>query len=229
MQGDKQTFIKDKTFYKEFTQNEFMLLKILHDGVTNLKIDFEMVDNKQYITMPADHIISTDTIAKNRRSNLTHIIIENIPFILKQIQYLTVLQINYSDNLQFLYHDNKMYLIDMDISHFDYDSYNQYNNYHLLYCFLSAFNIDHNMISDCIHYLQLFQNGCTLEDAKQTIYDKLNRPEMQKNHVYYCRNQRYIQADVKNIQLLTDNANVFITETILNPDIIDEWELIRVY
>ena len=86
MQGNKHTFTDNKTFYKEYTKNEFLFLKMLH-GNTGLIINTITHNNKEYITMPADHVISIDTIPKKRRNNIKHIIIKNIPFILEQISY----------------------------------------------------------------------------------------------------------------------------------------------
>jgi len=119
MQGNKTTFIKGNTFYKEYTKNEFIFLKMLH-GETGLPINLEIVDEKQFITMPKGHVISIDTIEKSKRNSISlrNIIAKNIPFILKQIALLNQLGIYYSDCLQFLLYNNRLYLIDMDTAFF---------------------------------------------------------------------------------------------------------------
>jgi hypothetical protein len=53
MKGDKITFIDGKTFYKQYTKNEFLFLKMLH-GSTNLEIS--ITPDKQYITMPKGNV-----------------------------------------------------------------------------------------------------------------------------------------------------------------------------
>ena len=229
MQGNKHTFINSntKTFYKEYTKNEFLYLKMLH-GNTGLNINLETINNKQYITMPANNIISIDTIPKKCRNNIKHIIIKNIPFMLEQITYLNNLGIYYSDALQWLYQNNKMYLIDLDTAYMREINYN-YNNYDLLKNFLFHFNIDYSFLIESLNYLDLFQNeGISLDDTETELYNKLNIPSMQKNHIYFSNNRRHIQVDVKNIHIYGENGNMIITETILNPELKNEWELIRI-
>lgn len=230
MLGNKKTFTIDKTFYKEYSKNEFLFLKMLH-GSTNLNIS--ITEDKQYITMPKGNVISIDTIPKEKRNSpsLQHIIIKNIPFMLEQINLLNSLGIYYSDCLQWLYHDNKLYLIDMDIASFTkIDTF--HNNYDLLINFLSAFNIDSTTITESLHYLELFQT----EDIEYTfynneeikLYNQLNIPSMVKNHIYYSSNRRHVQAPINNIHIYGSTGNMVITENILNPEIIEEWELIKI-
>lgn len=228
MNGNKTIFIKDKMFYKEYTKNEFYFLKMLH-GSTGLNI--ELTADHQYITMPAGHVISIDTIKKKDRHKVKHIITKNIPFMLQQISLLNNLGIYYADAMQWLYHNNKLYLIDMDVAYFtkiDYD----YNNYDLLYCFLSAFDIDCTWISDSMYYLQLFQETdiewTFYSESEKELYNKLNIPSMQKNHVYFSHNRRHIQLPIKNIHVYGESGNMIITEHILNPEVVKEWELIRI-
>ena len=231
MQGNKHTFISsdNKTFHKEYTHQEFLFLKMLH-GITNLPINTITHNNKEYITMPADHVISIDTIPKKRRNNIKHIIIKNIPYMLEQILYLNALNIYYSDALQWLYHNNKLYLIDFDTAYMttiDFN-YNNHNNYDLLINFLSAFNIDYSFISESLNYFQLFQDGISFFENEVNIYNSLNIPSMQKNHIYFTNNRRHIQIDVNNIHIYGENGNILITETVLNPELQNEWELIRI-
>lgn len=232
MQGNKETFSIGNMFYKEYTKNEFLFLKMLH-GIDNLHLDTITINNKEFIEMPKGHVISIDTITKDKRNNsgIRHIIIDNIPFILSQISLLNDLGIYYSDCLQFLYHNNKLYLIDMDIASFT-DINCNYNNFNLLINFLSAFDINSKCITESLYYLNLFQetdiNYTLYSEDKKALYNKLNNDTMTKNHVYYATNRRYIQANIKNIQVLTDNFNVYITETVLHPDIVNDWELTKV-
>ncbi len=228
MKGNKETFTENKTFHKEYTKSEFLFLKMLH-GSTGLVIG--LTPDHKYITMPHDHVISIDTIPQKRRSNINHIIIENIPFILKQVSLLNQLGIYYSDCMQFLYHDNKMYLIDMDTAFF-HDSEPCYNNYDLLLNFLTAFNIDSSIISKSLYYLELFRTEdiewTFYNDSEKELYNKWNKPDMIKNHVYYSRNDRMIQGKFENIQITLDHGTVCITENILSPENMNEWELIKI-
>jgi len=232
MQGNKKTFINGEYFYKEYSKNEFYFLKMLH-GINNLHLDTITKDNTQYIEMPKGHVISIDTIQKNRRESIRHLIIENIPFMLEQIIYLNSLGIYYSDAMQWLYYNDKMYLIDMDVSYFHEIDYN-YNNYDLFINFLSAFNIDYSYITESLHYLNLFNiNESDIEDTfyndtEKLLYKNLNNVTMLKNHVYYCRNQRHIQINVNNIHVYGENGNMIITENILNPELVKEWELVKI-
>lgn len=234
MQGNKHTFINSqtKTFYKQYTKTEYTYLKMLHD-YTGLTINLVTINNSnnnntQYITMPAAHVISIDTIPQKRRSNLSHIITANIPFILDQISYLNNLGIYYSDCLQWLYYQNKLYLIDFDTAYMNKIDYN-YNNYDLLKNFLSAFNIDYKFITESLNYLDLFQgDGFSFSDKEQELYNKLNDPTMLKNHIYYSSNRRHIQLNIPNIHIYGSTGNMIITETILNPELKNEWELIKI-
>ena len=232
MQGNKTTFIKGNTFYKEYTKNEFIFLKMLH-GETGLPINLEIVDEKQFITMPKGHVISIDTIEKSKRNSISlrNIIAKNIPFILKQIALLNQLGIYYSDCLQFLLYNNRLYLIDMDTAFFTKINYD-YNNYHLLNNFLQTFNINNSFIQEALYYLELFKE----EDIKNTLYNeqekelynRLNDPTMKKNYIYYSKNKRHIQIDIKHIHIYGETGNMIITETILNPEEIANWELIKI-
>jgi hypothetical protein len=230
MKGDKITFIDGKTFYKQYTKNEFLFLKMLH-GSTNLEIS--ITPDKQYITMPAGNVISIDTIPKNKRNNagIKSIIIKNIPFMLEQINLLNNLGIYYSDCMQWLYHDNRLYLIDLDAAYFTKIDYN-YNNHDLLINFLNLFNIDTSMITESRYYLTLFQTEdiewTFYNDAEKELYNSLNIPEMPKNHIYISRNQRHIQININNIHVYGNSGNMVITENILNPELCREWELLKV-
>ena len=230
LNGNKKTYTADKTFYKQYSKNEFLFLKMLH-GSTGLEIG--LTADKQFITMPKGHVISIDTIPKEKRNNagIQSIIRKNIPFMLEQINLLNNLGIYYSDCLQFLLHDNRLYLIDMDTTEFKTIDYN-YNNHDLLINFLNLFDIDTSLITESRHYLTLFQS----EDIEYTfynenekeIYNSLNIPDMPKNHVYISRNQRHIQINVKNIHVYGESGNMVITEHILNPELCREWELLKV-
>jgi hypothetical protein len=103
-----------------------------------------------------------------------------------------------------------------------------HSNYDLLKNFLSAFNIDYSFISESLNYLQLFKDGITLDKKEIELYNKLNDETMVKNHVYYSRNQRHIQIDVKNIHVYGEYGNILITEILLNPETRKEWELLRI-
>jgi len=230
MKGQLHTFIDpiSNTFHKELPNNsqEFLFLKMLH-GMTSLPIDTIMYNYKQYITMPSSHVISIDTIPKKDRNKVKHIIVKNIPFMLKQINYLQQLNIYYSDCLQWLYYQGKLFLIDFDIASYGVDYLD--SNYSLLYNFLTAFNIDCSIISDSIRYLDLFRDGLSLNtEEEQITYNILNDPSMVKNYIYYSTNKRHIQISTKNIHIYTDLGNMVITDHILNPEITKEWELIRV-
>ena len=232
MNGNKKTFKEGKMFYKEYSDSEFTFLKMLH-GENNLHIDTLMKEGTQYIEIPYGHIISIDTIKKADRKStcIKNIIINNIPFILKQVSLLNALGIYYSDCLQFLYYNDKMYLIDMDIAYFtDIDS--NYNNYHLLLNFLHSFNVNTDLITESLKYLELFQESdidyTFYEDSMKALYKKLNDNTMQKRYVYHCRNGRHIQIDINNIHIYGNTGNMIITDTILNPDTQKEWELLRV-
>lgn len=154
MLGNKKTFINGNKFYKEYTKNEFLYLKMLH-GETGLEIGLETVDGIQFITMPKMHMISCDDIPQKRRQNVRHIIVDNIPFILKQIRLLTALKINYTDQMQFGYYNDKMYLIDFDFS-FPMQQGDECINYELFNNFLTAFGIDSSFINESLKLLVLY-------------------------------------------------------------------------
>jgi len=232
MKGDKKTFIEGKYFYKEYSKNEYYFLRMLHSEY-DLPIDTIMKNGIQYIEMPKGNIISVDTIPAKKRNTdcIRNIIIKNIPFMLQQVIKLNAMGIYYSDCMQWLYYNNRLYLIDFDIaftSKIDYD----YNNHNLLVNFLASFNIDSSYITESLHYLELFKTTdieWTLYNNKdKTLYKQLNDVTMQKNHVYYCRNQRHIQIDIKNIHVYGNSGNMIITENILNPETAREWELIKI-
>lgn len=238
MKGDKKYFIKNDKFYKEYTKNEFMFLKCLHGENEEFTIDTLMIDGVQYIEMPAGHVISIDTIAKNKRDQVKHIIIENIPFILKQIALLNRLNIYYSDVLQFCYVNNKMYLIDFDTANIidDRDKIH-YDNFSLLYNFLYVFNIDGNFINTAIRTLKLLSEKgkyFLLAEDKE-LYNKYFDPTNIPNNVYYSQNNRYCQLNNDNVQILASevddnlNGNYIFTQTVLNPKVIDEWEMVAIY
>jgi hypothetical protein len=230
MKGDKKTFSECEYFYKEYSKNEFYYLKMLH-GVDGLHLDTITKDGIQYIEMPAGHVISIDTIPKNNRSYVRNIIVENIPFMIEQILLLNNLGIYYSDCLQWLYYNNRMYLIDFDAAFFHKIDYN-YNNYDLLINFLIAFDINSSYITESLHYLTLFKQTdiefTFYNESEKELYKKLNDPSMQKNHIYYAKNQRHIQIDTENIHIYGKTGNMVITENILNPEIMSEWELIKI-
>ncbi len=233
MKGDKKTFIQNEYFYKEYSKNEFYFLKMLH-GVDGLHIDTITCDGIQYIEMPKGHVISIDTTPKEKRNQVKNIIIKNMPFILNQISLLNNLGIYYSDALQFLYYNSKLYLIDFDIAYMtkiDCD----FNNYDLLINFLNAFNVNCNFIKESLYYLDLFKTDASdidytfYSDEEKKLYNNLNKSDMQKNHVYYSKNQRHIQIDnIKSIHIYGESGNMLITETILNPEVAKEWELIKI-
>lgn len=230
MNGNKTTFTKDKIFYKQYSKDEFLFLKMLH-GSTGLEIG--ITADKQYITMPKGNVISIDTIPKNKRNNagIKSIIIKNIPFMLEQINLLNNLSIYYSDCLQWLYYNNKLYLIDMDAAEFKTIDYN-YNNHDLLINFLNLFHVDPSTITECRYFLTLFQSDdiewTFYNDAEKELYNKLNIPDMQKNHIYFSSNQRHIQINTNNIHVYGQSGNMVITEHILNPEVCKEWELLKV-
>lgn len=232
MKDNKKTFISGKTFHKEYTESEFLYLKMLH-GFTGLEIDQVMHEGIFYITIPADPVISLDTISKNKVSGIRHIITENIPFMLDQISYLNSLNIYYSDCLQWLYHNNKLYLIDFDTAYF-HEINRDYDNFSLLKNFFSYFEIDYSFLSESLDMLDLFQEGIealeffNIEQEKIKLYNNLNDPSMQKNHVYHSRNTRHIQIKEKNIHVYGESGNMVITETLLNPEVRNEWELIKI-
>ena len=227
MKGNKITFAEGNTFYKEYSENEFCCLKMLH-GYTGLEIDTIMKDGVFYITMPLGNVISIDTISKNYRDMIKSIIIENIPFMLDQINYLNNINIYYSDCLQWLYLDNKMYLIDMDVSYnceIDY----AHNNHDLLINFLNAFDIFSGHITESLNYLDLFKSdGFSLIKEKTEMYNRLNDETMTKNHIYFSRNQRHIQLNSKNICIYGETGNMIITERLLDHESKQEWELLRI-
>jgi len=231
MKGDKKTFIEGKYFYKEYSKNEFYFLKMLH-GVDGLHIDTITYNYILYIEMPKGHVISIDTMPKEKRSNVKHIIIKNIPFMLDQVALLNNLGIYYSDAMQWLYYNNRLYLIDFDIACMTKIGYN-HNNYNLLIRFLAAFNIDYNFISESLYYLDLFKTDAIdytfYNDEEKKLYNNFNKSDMQKNHVYYSKNQRHIQIkDIEYIHIYGESGNIVITEIILNPEVAKEWELIKI-
>lgn len=228
MKGNKHTFIESGIFHKEYNQQEFTFLKLLH-GNTNLPIDSIMHKNKHYITMPEGHVISIDTIPKEDRSSLSHLITKNLPFMLEQISYLQNLNIYYSDMLQWLLYNNKMYLIDFDTAYLgvDYD----HNNFNLLTIFLSDFDVNSSFITESLNYLRLFQKGTNiLTSPEETeIYNKYNNPTIKKNHIYYTYNRRHIQIKhIPSINIYGSTGNMVITETLLNPETRSEWELVKI-
>jgi len=230
MKGDKITFIEGNIFYKQYTKNEFLFLKMLH-GSTNLDIGIT-TDNK-YITIPKGNVISIDTIPKEKRNNagIKSIIIKNIPFMLAQVNLLNNLGIYYSDCMQWLLYNNRLYLIDMDAAEFKTIDYN-YNNHDLLINFLNLFYIDSSMITEPRYFLTLFQTKdiewTFYNDTEKELYNKLNIPDMPKNHVYISRNKRHIQINTKNIHVYGQSGNMVITEHLLNPELCEEWELLKV-
>jgi len=235
MNGNKKTFSENGYFYKEYSDHEFRFLKMLH-GENDLHIDTITRDNIQYIEMPYGHVISIDTIKPNHRNDagIQNIIWDNIPFMLKQVNLLNQLGIYYSDCMQWLLlDDNRLYLIDFDTAYFTTINYD-YNNYDLLINFLKSFDIYNKHITESIQYLQLFQEtdieNTFYNEAKKEQYRHLNIPNMQKKHVYHCRNQRHIQITGINdyIHIYGNTGNMVITETILNPEIARTWELIRI-
>jgi hypothetical protein len=207
---------------------------MLH-GIDNLHIDTIMQDNKQYIEMPKGNVISIDTIPVNRRNStcIKNIIINNIPFMLDQINLLNSLGIYNSDCMQWLYYNNRLYLIDFDTAYITDIDYN-HNNYSLLINFLHAFDIDTNYITESLHYLDLFQTAKNdieytfYSDADKELYSRLNNDTIQKNHIYYCRNMRHIQININNIHVYGTTGNMVITDTIINPEEVKEWELIKI-
>lgn len=233
MKGDKKTFIQNEYFYKEYSKNEFYFLKMLH-GEDGLHINTITKDYIQYIEIPAGHIISIDTIPREKRNQVKNIIIKNMPFILNQISLLNNLGIYYSDVMQWLYYNNRLYLIDFDTAYMtkiDCD----HNNYDLLINFLVAFDIDYNFIKESLCYLDLFKTDAGdidytfYNDEEKKLYNNLNKPDMQKNHVYYSKNQRHIQIkDVDYIHIYGNNGNMIITDSIINPEVAREWELIKI-
>lgn len=233
MQGNKKTFIEGEYFYKQYSKNEFYFLKILH-GVDGLHIDTITCDGIQYIEIPKGHVISIDTIQKEKRNQVKNIIIKNMSFILSQVSLLNQLGIYYSDVMQWLYYNNRLYLIDFDTAYMtkiDCD----HNNYDLLINFLVAFDIDYNFIKESLCYLDLFKTDASdidytfYNDAEKELYNRLNKPDMQKNHVYYSKNQRHMQINhIANIHIYGESGNMLITETILNPEVAKEWELIKI-
>lgn len=229
MKGDKKTFIEGKYFYKEYSKNEYYFLRMLHSEY-DLPIDTIMKNGIQYIEMPKGNIISVDTIPAKKRNTdcIRNIIIKNIPFMLQQVIKLNAMGIYYSDCMQWLYYENRLYLIDMDMSYMTNIDYN-YNNYDLLFSFLLAFNVDYSYISESLNMLQLFQNGFSLIDEEIELYNRLNKPDMQKNHIYYSKNQRHIQIkDIEYIHIYGNNGNMIITDSIINPEVAREWELIKI-
>lgn len=229
MKGDKKTFIEGKYFYKEYSKNEYYFLRMLHSEY-DLPIDTIMKNGIQYIEMPKGNIISVDTIPAKKRNTdcIRNIIIKNIPFMLQQVIKLNAMGIYYSDCMQWLYYENRLYLIDMDMSYMTNIDYN-YNNYDLLFNFLLAFNVDYSYISESLNMLQLFQNGFSLIDEEIELYNRLNKPDMQKNHIYYSKNQRHIQIkDIEYIHIYGNNGNMIITDSIINPEVAREWELIKI-
>lgn len=233
MNGNKKTFTENGYFYKEYTKNEFIFLKMLH-GENDLHLDTIIKDGIQYIEMPYNHVISIDTIQKNHRHAISHIIYDNIPFMLKQINLLNDLGIYYSDCLQWLLlDDNRLYLIDFDTAYFTTIDYN-YNNHDLFINFLKSFEIDTSYITESLQYLNLFRcddiDNTFYDESKKTQYKHLNDPDMQKNHIYHCKNQRHIQLiDIgKYIHIYGKSGNMVITEKLLNPEIVKTWELIKI-
>jgi hypothetical protein len=230
LNGNKKTFISEdkKYFYKQYSKNEFYFLKMLH-GVDSLHLDTITDNNTEYIEMPAGNVISIDTIPKNHRNSIRHIIINNIPFMLSQVNYLNELGIYYSDAMQWLYYNNKMYLIDMDAAYMTKIDYN-YNNYDLFINFLSAFNIDSSYITEALHYLLVLQSNddIFLLDEDKNIYNRYHNNNLQCKHVYYSRNQRHIQININNIHIYGEYGNMLLTETLLNPELMKEWELIKI-
>jgi hypothetical protein len=181
--------------------------------------------------MPKGNVISIDTIPKEKRNStcIKNIIIKNIPFMLSQVSLLNNLGIYYSDAMQFLYVNDKMYLIDMDVSYMTTIDY-KYNNYDLLINFLSAFNIDSTYITEALHYLWIFQQSDNnfLLQSDTDIYNKLHDDTIQAKNIYYSRNQRYVQINLKNLQITDDNGTYFITEHVLNSELANDWELIKI-
>ena len=230
MKGNKTTFTKDKIFYKQYSKDEFLFLKMLH-GSTGLEIG--ITTDKKFITMPKGNVISIDTIPKEKRNNsgIQSIIRKNIPFMLEQINLLNNLGIYYSDCLQFLLHNNRLYLIDLDAAEFKTIDYN-YNNHNLLINFLNLFNIDSSMITESRYFLTLFQSEdidyTFYNNSEKELYNSLNIPDMPKNHIYISRNQRHIQINTNNIHVYGESGNMVITENILNPELCKEWELLKV-
>jgi len=230
LNGNKTTFTKDKTFYKQYSKDEFLFLKMLH-GSTGLEIN--ITADKKYITMPVGNVISIDIIPKNKRNNagIQSIIIKNIPFMLEQINLLNNLSIYYSDCLQWLLYNNRLYLIDMDAAFYTTINYN-YNNYDLLINFLNLFHVDTSLINEARYFLALFQTEdieyTFYNDAEKELYNRLNIPEMPKKHVYISRNQRHIQININNIHVYGESGNMVITDTMLNPEVCNEWELLKV-
>ena len=233
MNGNKKTFSEGRMFYKEYSDLEFRFLKMLH-GENDLHIDTITRNGIQYMEIPFGHVISIDTIKINHRNHVSDIIWENIPFMLKQVNLLNQLGIYYSDSLQWLLlDDSRLYLIDFDTAYFTTINYN-YNNYDLFTNFLKSFDIYNKHITESLQYLQLFQET-DIENTFYSVTEKeqykhLNNPNMQKNHVYHCRNQRHIQlTDAGNyIHIYGKTGNMVITETLLNPETARNWELIRI-
>ena len=228
MKGDKTTFKKDASFYKQYSDNEYKYLKMLHD-YTELPITTE----NNYIKMSYGKIISIDDIPKEKRHQVKHIITKNLDFILSQIAYISKLGISYNDTLQFLYYNKKLYLIDFDIATTEDDA--KENNYNLLYTFLKQFNINSSFINESMYYLELFKYSpdafLDISESDIELYNKKVNPATTYNHVYYSSNSRHIQIteDIEYIHVYGKTGNIIITEKILNEDITNEYELIRIY
>ena len=99
---------------------------------------------------------------------------------------------------------------------------------------MQAFNINNNFIQEALQYLELFKEkeedikDSFYNEEEKSLYNRLNNPAMQKNHIYYSRNQRHIQIDAEHIHIYGNTGNMVITELILNPEEIANWELIKI-
>ena len=102
----------------------------------------------------------------------------------------------------------------------------------MLINFLNLFNINTSIITESRYFLTLFQTTdieyTFYNNTEKELYNSLNIPDMQKNHIYISRNQRHIQINTNNIHVYGESGNMVITEHILNPELCREWELLKV-
>lgn len=239
MNGNKKYFIKGNKFYKEYTKQEFLFLKCLHgEHEQEFPIDILMIDGVQYIEMLEGNVISIDTIKKEDRNDISirNIIINNIPFILKQISLLNRLNIYYSDQLQFVLINHKLYLIDFDAAEYKIINHD-YDNYTLLAIYLRTFNIDSTFITKGLIMYEALrkQNYLTLDKTIRELHKKYFYELMIPNYLYYSQNNRYCQLNINNTQIPAseiDNkikGNYVYVDTFLTPSEVEEWELIKIY
>jgi hypothetical protein len=189
------------------------------------------------------HVVSIDTIPKDRRERLGRSIAPSIPLINKAINELSNKGYNYSDPLQFgVGKDGKLKL--MDFSNVSKDEYATEDNYSRLVDFYKMFGLGKqaDIIKTGINLRDL-GNLYSEEDLKNgDVLMQSDDPDMRAlmelkkvgdiplNHAYYTTNKRMVQLKSPIAQTeAIDGIKYIYSEKPLSEKELDDWELKTIY